>query len=89
MRIFLQPMESKGLLPWPIRSKIIWTKYTPIKRIIIRNNYNKYKYLFSEREASKNVKTWRNPSLGLDLSMHVNKNPILSWSTPFRGKCRV
>jgi hypothetical protein len=46
-------MGTKGLLPWPIRSKIILTKYTLISCVLISGflmNCKKYKNIYSLKE---------------------------------------
>ncbi len=76
---FLQSMGSKGLLPWPIRRRIILTKYKPITNQAEWDSHlpwEKYKTKFCEEGASDKYKKTRClPFLGLDLPMYVNKSP--------------
>ncbi len=52
-------------------------KNNVIKRSGVHINRKKYKNIFFPNQVQmKNLKTCRNPFLGLDLSMYVNKTPI-------------
>ncbi len=90
----LQSIGSKGRCLkkcskpcWPIRTKVTW-QITPL---ILLSQFN---FTFTGRnvfiigKSPKKVKTGRDPYLGLDLSIHVNKSHHSSGDTvPLKSYC--
>ncbi len=56
------------------KQKISW--HCPFKQSVVRINWKKIFKKFSKEGVSASLKTYRDPYLCLDLSMHVNKTTI-------------
>ncbi len=84
MQLFLANALARGLMPWPIRSKRIFTRYLQITWCsrVVHINHGSIKIFFPEGIAIEKIYSLSRPSLCINLRMQVNKSIL--WLSPFK-----